>query len=274
MTLRENEIIRQLSGLIGKRELKLDDLLREKEIMLDRLRYLLASLKKNEEKGKKIRDNRKFQNNAKDFFRGLGTSDEKTGKVPHIDQFVYFWGSIWEDETTTPLRPRMIKVRDEISSKVNNVIDFEISEDELIRQIKKDNWTAPGIDGIQNFWWKKLSSTWPVLKKLFEDFKLIPENVPSWFAVGRTVLSSKTNDLSKASYSRPITCLNTVYKILTGCIASFVKDHSIRNNLWDNQQLGATSGVLGTVDQLLVDECIMQQVKDKHKNLSVAYYDY
>ena len=99
-----------------------------------------------------------------------------------MDDIVNFWGSIWEDETTTPLRPWMIKVGDEISSKVNNVIDFEISEDELIRQMKKrKNWTAPGIDGIQNFWWKKLSSTWPVLKNLFEDFKLNPENVPTYY---------------------------------------------------------------------------------------------
>ena len=53
-----------------------------------------------------------------------------------------------------------------------------------------------------------------------------------------------------------------------------MKDHCTRNNLWDEQQLGATSGVLGTTDQLLVDECIMQQVKDKHLNLCVAYNDY
>ena len=48
--------------------------------------------------------------------------------------------------------------------------------------------------------------------------------------------------------------MNTIYKIYTGVIAFFMKDHATRNDLWDDGQLGAREGVLGTVDQLLVDE--------------------
>ena len=38
--------------------------------------------------------------------------------------------------------------------------------------------------------------------------------------------------------------------------------------------MGATEGVLGTVDQLLIDRCIMDEVREHHRNLAVAYYDY
>ena len=46
----------------------------------------------------------------------------------------------------------------------------------------------------------------------------------------------------------PITCLNTSYKLLTGLVGKFMKNHAVENNIWDEGQLGAAEGVLGTVD--------------------------
>ena len=46
------------------------------------------------------------------------------------------------------------------------------------------------------------------------------------------------------------------------------------NKIWDEGQLGAVEGVLGTVDQLIIDRCIMEEVKEYHRNLAVAFYDY
>ena len=33
-------------------------------------------------------------------------------------------------------------------------------------------------------------------------------------------------------------------------------------------------GVLGTVNQLIIDQCIMDKVKQYHRNLAVEFYDY
>ena len=46
------------------------------------------------------------------------------------------------------------------------------------------------------------------------------------------------------------------------------------NEIWNEGQLGAVKGVLGTVDQLIIDRCIMEEVKQYHRNLAVAFYDY
>ena len=46
------------------------------------------------------------------------------------------------------------------------------------------------------------------------------------------------------------------------------------NEIWDKGQLGAVEGMLGTVDQLIIDRCIMEEVKQHHRNLAVAFYDY
>ena len=48
----------------------------------------------------------------------------------------------------------------------------------------------------------------------------------------------------------------------------------MENNIWDEGQLGAVVGVLGTVEQLNIDKSIMKEVKTYYQNLAVAFYDY
>ena len=48
----------------------------------------------------------------------------------------------------------------------------------------------------------------------------------------------------------------------------------MENNIWDEGQLGAVLEVLGTVDQLIIDKSIMEELKTYHRNLAIAFYDY
>ena len=61
---------------------------------------------------------------------------------------------------------------------------------------------------------------------------------------------------------------------MTGVVAKYMRNHTMENKIWDEGQLGAVEGVLGTVDQLIIDRCIMDEVKQHHRNLAVAFYDY
>ena len=70
---------------------------------------------------------------------------------------------------------------------------------------------------------------------------------------GRTVLIPKTRDISKVEKYRPITCLNSFFKLMTAVIANDIQSYLVENNLWDMQQKGTGRGVLGAVDNLLVD---------------------
>ena len=53
-----------------------------------------------------------------------------------------------------------------------------------------------------------------------------------------------------------------------------MKEHAEENEIWDRNQMGTCQDVLGTVDQLLIDNCIMEEVRIHKRNLAVAYYDY
>ena len=60
----------------------------------------------------------------------------------------------------------------------------------------------------------------------------------------------------------------------TGLVDKCMRNHEIENNIWDEDQLRAAEGVLGTVDRLIIDKYIMEEVKTKHRNLVVAFYDH
>ena len=62
------------------------------------------------------------------------------------------------------------------------------------------------------------------------------------------MLLPKTKDLTDKKNYRPITCLNTSYKLLTGLVGKYMREHTMENDIWDEGQLGAVVRALGTVD--------------------------
>ena len=88
------------------------------------------------------------------------------------------------------------------------------------------------------------------------------------------MLQPKTKRLEDEKDYRPITCLNTSYKIMAGVVAKYTREHTMENAIWDEGQLVAVEGVLGTIDQLIIDRCIMEEVKQYHRNLDVVFYNY
>ena len=97
------------------------------------------------------------------------------------------------------------------------------------------------------------------LKRAFEQVKENNGLILVWWPSGRTVLLPKTKNLTDEKKYRPITCLN-MYKLLTGLVGKYTREHTMENDIWDEGQLGAVVRVLGTVDQLNVDWSIMEEV--------------
>ena len=57
--------------------------------------------------------------------------------------------------------------------------------------------------------------------------------IPEWWLSGRTVLLPKTKNLGDEKNYCPVTCLITSYKILTGLVAKYMRQHTAVNELWD-----------------------------------------
>ena len=69
---------------------------------------------------------------------------------------------------------------------------------------------------------------------------MINENIhcPEWLPRGRTVMIPKSTNPTAVSEFRPITCLNTIYKLITSVINARILEHFRRNIILQLDQRG------------------------------------
>ena len=142
----------------------------------------------------------------------------------------------------------------------------EITVIETESAIKKtQNWKAPGHDKVVNFWIKYLTSIHDDLTLAYSDIIKKPEHCPGWLTWGTTYLIPKLTSTNNPKNYRPITCLPTMYKILTSIIANRIYKHLEQNLLIPQEQKGCRRGSYGCKDQLLINEMILEEVKVRKK---------
>jgi hypothetical protein len=99
------------------------------------------------------------------------------------------------------------------------------------------NWKAPRRDQIVNFWHKHLTATHRHILELFN--KLIEEDqIPEWLTAGVTFLIQKTEKTDNAKNYRPVTCLRTIYKLLTSIMSRRTQKYIEDENLMPKEQNG------------------------------------
>lgn len=101
---------------------------------------------------------------------------------------------------------------------------------------KRKGWKTPGIDGIQNYWWKKLKPAQKASRRAFTKIKEDNTNTTTCSPTGITVLLPKTKNLEDEKNYLPISCLNTSYKTMTGLIAKHMRKHMMENETWEKDQ--------------------------------------
>ena len=116
--------------------------------------------------------------------------------------------------------PWMEDIRRQLNEKINHVNEFNIFFEKVKQEVaKRKRWTAPGIDGIQNYCRKKLEPTQKALTRAFTKIKEDNTNIPTWWPAERTVILPKTRNLEDEKNFLSITCLNASYKIMTRVVA-------------------------------------------------------
>jgi len=92
------------------------------------------------------------------------------------------------------------------------------------------NWKAPGRDQIAKFWLKQLTATHKHIAALFN--KLIEEDqTPEWLTAGVTFFIPKKGNTENPKNYRPVTCLSTIYKLMTSIISRRIKKYMDDENL-------------------------------------------
>ena len=99
--------------------------------------------------------------------------------------------------------------------------------------------------------------------------------VPDWMTKGKTTLIQK--DPSKGSAPnnyRPIICLPMMWKILTAQIREEIYYSLISRGLFPDEQKGCRKGSRGTAELLYIDQHVLNESKNRRKNVAMAWIDY
>ena len=140
---------------------------------------------------------------------------------------------------------------------------------------KIPNWKAPGPDGVQGYWIKKFTA---LHDRTASQMNAMINNgvaVPNWKTYGKTCLCQKDQSKGNAVDNyRPISSLPVMWKLLTGVLAGQMYAFLDEHNKLPQEQKGCRKKSSGTKDQILIDKMILQDCKQKHKNLAMAWVDY
>ena len=98
------------------------------------------------------------------------------------------------------------------------------------------NW-KPGRYQIPNIWLKQLTATHRDTAAIFN--KLIEEDqIPKWLTAGVTFLIPKKENTENPKNYRPVTCLPTMYKLITSVISRRTQKYMDDENLIPKEQKG------------------------------------
>ena len=121
-------------------------------------------------------------------------------------------------------------------------------------------------------WIKKMTAVWEAEVSEINKVLNSEKEIPDWLGRCRTVIILMSHDLTKKDKYRFIKCLFTMYKNFTAVMAEILTEH-LKNNLWDEQQKGIRRKISGQLS-LLVDRCMLEEIKEYQRTTAGAYYDY
>lgn len=100
------------------------------------------------------------------------------------------------------------------------------------------NWVAPGVDKIQNYWWKYTTTCHGTLEKQVKECFQDPDKTQAFFTVGLPTMIFQSGDPKNPQNFRPITCLPSIYKILTAVVTTKINSYLEGNGMLAWEQTG------------------------------------
>ena len=216
-----------------------------------------------------------FETDQKKVYEELNGEFNGESVIPDVEESKSFWNGIWGVEKEHNRTADWLE-----GLKGERYYDqqeaLEISEVMVKKQCKKiPNWKAPGWDGVQGFWIKRLDTMHGRIASQLNEILNGTARLPEWMTYGRTVLCQKdpANSIAVDNF-RPISCLPLMWKLTTGILADNMYDYLERERILPEEQKGCRKGRRGTKDQLLIDKAILKDCRKRHTNLAMAWIDY
>ncbi|XP_030767083.1 uncharacterized protein LOC115890869 [Sitophilus oryzae] len=164
------------------------------------------------------RQNQLFKTDQKRFYKSLENSNTGKQNLPDKEATYGFWRDIWDNSTKHNGEAKWIKDTKK-QMKTPKMPEFQITTELVKKQARKSkNWSTPGPDEIHGYWLKHLTKLHERLAGQFNTVLDDPTDY-QWLTLGKTFLIMKDPQKGAIpSNYRPITCLPTTFKVLTGIL--------------------------------------------------------
>lgn len=219
--------------------------------------------------------NRMFQSDERWVYRAWERPEQSVMDVcrPDDNTTSTFWRGIWS-VPVCHTEGDWLRDVEHVCEAIPEMDTITITPLDVAKAVRPlPNWKSPGPDGLHNFWLKWYSSSHVLLASQFQS-SLESGSLPQFLTTGVTHLLHKTGSPAEPKNYRPITCLSTVYKLLTSILRAKINQHIERNSIMSATQNGCRKGSRGTKELLLIDMAISQQVRRSRKDLSTCWIDY
>ena len=221
-------------------------------------------------KGNKILQKKRFKklikhvNDEAEFFSRYKKAKPSNLGYVEIEQpqaHASFWKNIWEvpqNVDACQLEEAISRCR--FSKHSTRLTHSPIKVEEVERALTfTAPWKACGPDGVYPHLYKMFKKKiCIILARLFNKLWLGEENPEKWFTTGRTILFFKNaGDKASPKNYRPITMLNTCYKVFTSVIEGRVIKTLLETGNWDPEQRALISKRRGCLDAHLISEMVI-----------------
>ena len=268
---------RKLLGLQEKYRVKKKGLKTVIEELKQRMLAKSAKVRRFEQRIEQFRQNRLFSVDQKRIYSEFNGGRGRLSDDPNAEESKRFWGNIWSIEKEHNQEVEWLK---DLKTGLENENQYQerviISVEKVRDQCRKmPNWKAPGKDGVQGYWLKKLTNLHSRTAGQMNSILMGENSLPAWMTHGRTVLCQKDPKKGNAAENyRPITCLPLMWKLPTGMIAEETYNYLDHRKLLPDEQKGCRRGSRGTKDHLLIDKTVLKDCRERHTNLSMVWIDY
>ena len=240
-----------------------------------RIKALQLKIRRYECRTEQYKQNRMFEANQRSLYQIIDGTHWNIVQSPEAEESLEFWSGIWSNPTNHNVDTEWLEKLENDLKDIEKQCDILIDSDKIWVQLRKvPNWKSPGPDGLLGYWLKNFTSCVDRIAKYFPDC-LHVHNVPEWMTRGKTSLSIKDREKGPVVTNfRPITCLPSMWKLLTSVLAKAMYEHLEQNGLLVDDQKGCRKRSRGTKDQFLVDKMVMRNRKRRSCGLAMAWIDY
>jgi len=161
-------------------------------------------LKRYNKSFKRKDDNRKFNSNQKLFYQSL-TKQKPVNRPqpPEKQEVINFWKNLWSNPVLHNRHCTWIEDEKRNNSSIPNMTNESITFEHISQVIKKlHNWKSPGLDKIQNYWWKNFPCLHQHLALHINRIIQNPELMPDFLNHGITYLKPKSDNTQDYRHTR------------------------------------------------------------------------